>query len=69
MTILISATNWCLEMRLAEDASGMLCLQTWPSGVPVYSFENMRSEGWGVVESTVEERALLDSHGVLMPPV
>jgi len=55
-------------MRLAEDDSGMLYLQTWPSGIAIYSMQGVLDIGWKIVEADADERLLLKAHGFEAPP-
>jgi hypothetical protein len=52
-----------IEMRLVEDARGVLHLQT-ASGVALCSLQEVLNLGWRIVESTPAERALLKAHGL-----
>jgi hypothetical protein len=64
----IPATGECLEMRLSEDESGLLYLSTWPGRDVAYSLPSMLQLGWQIVDCTLEERALMDAHGLDMRP-
>ena len=68
VTLQISAADDRVDMRLAEDDSGMLYLQTWPSGVAIYSMQGVLDIGWKIVEADADERLLLKAHGFEAPP-
>jgi hypothetical protein len=63
VTIHIPATSERVEMRLSEDEFGLLYLEGAPYGVGTYSLRGMLDLGWQIVDSTPDERALLDAHG------
>jgi hypothetical protein len=68
MTVEIPTTGERVEMRLAEDESGMLYLRPWASGTVTYSLEGVLRLGWQIVDTTPAERALLQAHGFKSGP-
>jgi hypothetical protein len=68
VTIEIPPTMKRIEMRLGEDESGVLYLQTKPLGVALCTLREVLSLGWRIVDGTPAERQLLAAHGLEIPP-
>ena len=64
MVILIPATSERLSVRLVEEPFGPLCLATGRPKRIAYVLKPVLDIGWRIVETTPEERALLESHGL-----
>jgi hypothetical protein len=65
----IASTDERVDMRLGVDeASGLLHLQPMLGVRTAYSLTSVLALGWRIVESTPDERALLDAHGVSLAP-
>jgi hypothetical protein len=64
----IPATGERLEMRLSEDESGLLYLTKRPGCDVAYSLLSMLQLGWQIVDSTPDERSLMDAHDSVIPP-
>jgi hypothetical protein len=68
MTIAVPTSGgWTLEAQLEEDEHGMLWL-IWPNRAPGewhgrHLLTAALKVGWRILESTPEERALLEAHG------
>jgi hypothetical protein len=62
----IPATDERVELRLDVDNSGLLYLETVPSGCVMYSLPGVLLLGWQIMNSTPDERELLHAHGVDM---
>jgi hypothetical protein len=68
MVILIPATNERLPVRLVEEPFGPLCLTMGHPERIAYVLKPVLDIGWRIIDSTPDERALLDAHGVNIAP-
>jgi hypothetical protein len=68
VTFKIPRTMKRIEMRLGEDPSGALYLQSAHSGVALCSFQGVLDLGWRIVTISRAERALLAAHGFKVSP-
>jgi len=68
MLIEVPATGERIDARLIEDGCG-LCLKVGRrSGLIDYALKGVLDIGWRIIDSTPDERALLDAHGVNIAP-
>jgi hypothetical protein len=63
LTFKIPPTMKRIEMRLCEDQSGALYLQSGTTGVALCSLQGVLDLGWRIVTISPAERALLAGHG------
>jgi hypothetical protein len=68
VTVYIPTTGERVEVRLVEDDAGMLYLRPWASVGVTYSLGGVLGLGWEIVDSTADERALLEAHGFKLKP-
>ena len=65
MTIEVPGTGERIDALLVQDGCGTLCLKVGRrSGVIDYTLTAVLAIGWQIVESTTDERALLEAHGL-----
>ena len=63
MTFKIPPKKKRIEMRLCEDESGGLYVQSQRSGVALCALQGVLGLGWVIVTISPAERALLAAHG------
>ena len=68
LTFKIPPTMKRIEMRLCEDQSGTLYLQSGTTGVALCSLQGVLDLGWKIVTISPAERALLAGHGFKVSP-
>jgi hypothetical protein len=67
MIIEVPATGERIDALLVEDGCGMLCLKVGRrSGVIDYAFTSVLDIGWRIIDSTPDELALLQAHGLAL---
>ena len=65
MIIEVPATGERIDALLIEDGCGMLCLKVGRrSGLIDYALKAVLDIGWRIIDSTPEESALLQAHGL-----
>jgi hypothetical protein len=65
----VPATGERIDALLIEDGCGMLCLKVGRrTGLIDYALKGVLDIGWRIIDSTPDERALLDAHGVNIAP-
>jgi hypothetical protein len=65
MIIEVPATGERIDALLIEDGCGMLYLKVGRrSGVIDYAFKSVLDIGWRIIDSTPDELALLQAHGL-----
>jgi hypothetical protein len=68
LTFKIPPTMKRITMRLCEDPSGGLYLQSGTTGVALCSLQGMLDLGWSIVTVSPAERDLLAAHGFKVSP-
>jgi hypothetical protein len=68
LTFKIPRTRKRITMRLCEDPSGGLYLQSGTTGVALCSLQGVLDLGWSIVAISPAERELLTAHGFKVSP-
>ena len=68
MVIEVPRTGERFNGRLVEEPFGPLCLKEGRSCLSGYVLKTVLDIGWRVVESTPDEQALMESHGLGIAP-
>ena len=68
LTFKIPRTRKRITMRLCEDPSGGLYLQSGTTGVALCSLRGVLDLGWSIVAISPAERELLTAHGFKVSP-
>ena len=68
MIIQVPTTGERIDARLIEEPFGTLCLTEGWSGRIAYVLKPVLDIGWRIIESTPEERALLESYDLGIAP-
>ena len=68
MIIEVPSTGERIDARLVEERFGPLCLKVGQSRVIGYVLKAVLDIGWRIIQSTPDEQALMESHGLGITP-
>jgi len=68
MIIEVPRTGERIDARLVEERFGPLCLKVGQERIAAYVLKAVLDIGWRVTQSTPDEQALMESHGLGITP-